>query len=100
MAAGSNSSNPRYKAKNNIAQTNPMANEATCPTMVIPFVLIRDWITSLDRPLEKDESFTIYERNLQRLATEIYKVKNNLSPKFIQSQRYENYCLAYSSRMY
>ena len=52
MAAGSNSSNPRYKAKNNIAQTNPMANEATCPTMVIPFVLIRDWITSLDRPLE------------------------------------------------
>ena len=67
MAAGSNSSNPRYKAKNNIAQTNPMANEATCPTMVIPFVLIRDWITSLDRPLEIDKSFKIVEKLIKVL---------------------------------
>ena len=50
MTAGSKRSNPRYKAKNTIAQTNPMAKEATCPTMVIPFVLILDWITSFDRP--------------------------------------------------
>ena len=50
MAAGSNSSNPRYKAKNIMEQINPMANEANCPTMVIPFVLILDWITSFDRP--------------------------------------------------
>ena len=63
MAAGSNSSNPRYKAKNNIAQTNPMANEATCPTMVIPFVLIRDWITSLDRPLEIDKKVSKLLKN-------------------------------------
>lgn len=67
MAAGSNSSNPRYKAKNNIAQTNPMANEATCPTMVIPFVLIRDWITSLDRPLEIDKNFKIVEKLIKAL---------------------------------
>ena len=67
MAAGSNSSNPRYKAKNNIAQTNPMANEATCPTMVIPFVLIRDWITSLDRPLEIDKGFKIVEKLIKAL---------------------------------
>ena len=34
--------------------------------------------------LEKDESFTIHERNLQKLATEMYKVKHNLSPKSTQ----------------
>ena len=51
MAAGSKSSNPRYNAKNSIAQISPIANDATCPTIVIPFVLMRDWMTSLDRPL-------------------------------------------------
>ena len=30
-----------------------------------------------------DNSFTIHERNLQKLATEIYKCKNNYSPKFM-----------------
>ena len=30
-----------------------------------------------------DNSFTIHHRNLQRLATEMFKVKNDLSPKFM-----------------
>ena len=34
--------------------------------------------------LEKDNSFTIHDRNLQKLATEMYKVKNNLSPRPIK----------------
>ena len=34
--------------------------------------------------LEKDNSFTIHERNLQKLAVEMYKVKNNLSPRPVQ----------------
>ena len=33
--------------------------------------------------LQKDESFTIHERNLQRLAVEIYKTKNGLAPSFM-----------------
>ena len=33
--------------------------------------------------LEKDGSFTIHQRNLQKLATEMYKVKNGLSPKIL-----------------
>ena len=34
--------------------------------------------------LEKDKSFTIHERNLQKLAIEMYKVKHKLSPTPIQ----------------
>ena len=30
--------------------------------------------------LQKDKSFTIHHRNLQKLATEMYKIKNNYSP--------------------
>ncbi len=33
--------------------------------------------------LLKDNSFTIHERNLQKLAIEMYKINNNLSPKLI-----------------
>ena len=34
--------------------------------------------------LELDKSFTIHERNLQKLATEMYKVKHDLCPKPFQ----------------
>ena len=33
--------------------------------------------------LDLDNSFTIHERNVQRLATEMYKIKNNLAPAFM-----------------
>ena len=33
--------------------------------------------------LEKDNTFTIHERNVQKLATEMYQVNNNLSPKIV-----------------
>ena len=35
--------------------------------------------------LELDNSFTIHHRNLQKLATEMYKVINNLSPTFMKN---------------
>ena len=35
--------------------------------------------------LELDNSFTVHERNLQKLATEMYKVNNHLSPLPMQS---------------
>ena len=39
---------------------------------------------SFSELLEKDQSFSIHERNLQKLAIEMYKVKHNLSPKPFQ----------------
>ena len=35
--------------------------------------------------LEKDGSYTIHQRNIQYLATEMYKILNNLAPFFLNS---------------
>ena len=35
--------------------------------------------------LQKDNSFTIHQRNLQKLATEMYKTYNDLSPELMKS---------------
>ena len=39
---------------------------------------------TFEQLLEKDNSFTIHEKNLQKLALLMFKVKNNLCPKPIQ----------------
>ena len=39
---------------------------------------------TFEQLLENVKSFTIHERNLQKLATEMYKVKHNLCPKPVQ----------------
>ena len=47
-------------------------------------VVYKDSGLTFEELIEKDKSFTIHERNLQKLATEMYKVKHNLCPKPIQ----------------
>ena len=44
----------------------------------------KDHKSSFDDLLQKDNSFTIHHRNLQKLAVEMFKVKNNLSPNFMK----------------
>ena len=40
-------------------------------------------ISTFEELLEKDNSVTVHTRNLQLLATEMYKVNKNISPNFI-----------------
>ena len=39
--------------------------------------------SNLKELLEKDKSVTIHERNIQVLATEMYKIENSLSPEIM-----------------
>ena len=46
-------------------------------------VVYRDYNATFSELLSKDKSVTIHQRNLQLLATEIFKTKNELNPKFM-----------------
>ena len=46
-------------------------------------ILYKDNISSLEELLKKDKSFCIDHGNIQLLAIELFKVKNNLSNKII-----------------
>ena len=47
-------------------------------------VVYQDKHLTFEQLLNKDGSITIHERNIQKLAVEMYKVKHNLCPKPIQ----------------
>ena len=46
-------------------------------------IVYQDYASSFTELLEKDNSTSIHNRNIQLLATELYKVKNELSPPFM-----------------
>ena len=47
--------------------------------------LVYDDITSFEGLLIKDNSVSIHHRNIQKVAIEMFKVKNNTCPEFIKS---------------
>ena len=47
-------------------------------------IAYNDTASTFQELLDKDNSVTIHEKNIQRLATEIYKTKNNLNPSFMK----------------
>ena len=48
-------------------------------------LVYKDSHLTFDELLQKDNSFTIHHRNLQKLATEMYKIHNNLSPPLMDT---------------
>ena len=46
-------------------------------------VIYNDKSSSYDELLLKDGSVSIHHRNIQNLATEMFKVKNDFSPKIV-----------------
>ena len=47
-------------------------------------LVYKDQTLSFEELLRKDNSFTIHHRNLQKLATEMYKIYNNISPDLMK----------------
>ena len=47
-------------------------------------IIYRDYKTTFSELLSKDKSVTIHQRNLQLLATEIFKTKNELNLKIME----------------
>ena len=43
-------------------------------------IVYKDFVSTFAELLNKDNSFTIHERNIQALAIELYQVANGLSP--------------------
>ena len=53
-------------------------------------IMYQDYASSFTELLEKDNSIIIHNRNIQLLATELFKVKNGLSPSFMNEILVEN----------
>ena len=53
-------------------------------------IVYQDYTSSFTKLLDKDNSTIIHNRNIQLLATELFKVKNRLSPPFINEIFVEN----------
>ena len=48
-------------------------------------LVYEDYSTSFEELLVKDKSVSIHHRNIQKVAIEMFNVKNDLCPKFISS---------------
>ena len=48
-------------------------------------IVYKDFKSSFEELLIEDNSFNIHHRNLQKLVTEIFKVKNSLSPELMNN---------------
>ena len=65
----------------------------------MPSYYFSDKTSSFEELLDNDESVTIHTRNLQVLATEMFKVYRNLSPNIVAEifcARRNNYILGHS----
>ena len=61
-------------------------------------LVYNDQTSSFEELLKEDKSCTIHQRNIQTLALEIYKTKNNLNPKFMKDIFVEKRDIGYELR--
>ena len=61
-------------------------------------IVYQHYASSFTELLEKENSATILNRNIQLLATELFKVKNGLSPPFMNEMFVENAQHSYDLR--
>ena len=47
-------------------------------------IVYRDYVSSFEELLYKDKSLTFHQRNIQQVALEMFKIRNNLSPPFMK----------------
>ena len=47
-------------------------------------IVYRDYVSSFEELLNKDKSLTFHHRNIQQVAPEMFKIKNDLSPPFMK----------------
>lgn len=48
-------------------------------------ILYKDDISTFDELLKRDGSYTVHQRNIQSLAIEMYKAKNNIGPDLLHN---------------
>ena len=46
-------------------------------------IVYKDYKSSFAKRLSEDKSFTLHHKNIQKLAIEMYKIKNELCPKIM-----------------
>ena len=49
----------------------------------MPKIVYKDYKSSFAELLSEDKSFIVHQKNVQKLAIEIYKIKNELCPKIM-----------------
>ena len=66
-------------------------------------ITYNDRTSTFEELLRKDNSVTIHHRNLQVLATELYKIENNMDPEIVNEvfqKRTSSYNLRANSKFY
>ena len=80
---GNNRINVRNETNSNMFHSKKINNRINSIHERALRVVYRDYNAGFSELLSKDKSVTIHQRNLQLLATEIFKTKNELNPKLI-----------------